>query len=97
MAEKEILVVIKFRLDRRKEREFLAGIKPLLCEMRQQRGCLLFDLYRAVKGRDSFLLETWEGEPVFREHAQSPQAARLRALLNEHTDWEQWRLEAVMA
>ena len=97
MAEKEISVVIKFRLDRRKESGFLGDIKPLLCEVRQQRGCLLFDLYRALKGRDWFLLETWESEPAFTEHKQTPQAARLRAFLNEHTDWEQWQLEPVMA
>lgn len=96
MSAKEISVVIRFRSNHRKEDELLREMKSLLCETRHQRGCLNFDLYRSVKGRDWFLLQTWEGEQSFLEYGNSVQAARLRAFLNEHTDWQRWQLEPVM-
>lgn len=97
MFEREVSVIVKFRPDRRKEQSFVREIGELLPEIRQLRGCLHFDLYRSIDSRDWFIHQLWENQQSYDNYWHSPEASRLRAMLNERStsQAERWRLDAI--
>jgi len=99
MLEKEVSVIVKFRPDGRSQEALIREIGKLLSEIRQQRGCLHFDLYRSVGNRDWFLNQTWENQQAYAQYQHSPQASQLRVLLDERSTSasEQWQLDAICA
>lgn len=99
MIGKEVSVIVKFCPDGRSQEALIREIGKLLSEIRQQRGCLHFDLYRSVGHREWFLHQTWENQQAYAQYQNSPQASRLRVLLNERSTSrsEQWQLDAISA
>lgn len=97
MVRKEILVVVKFRPGKRTQEGVIRAIGNLILDIRQQRGCLHFDLYRSENNRDWFVHQIWEDQQAYEYYQHSPQASRLRVALKEQTtvSLEQWRLEVV--
>jgi quinol monooxygenase YgiN len=97
MFVKEVALIVKFRIDKRNQESLIRELGKLLPDIRQQRGCLHFDLYRSVDSRDWFLHQTWESQQTYTHHQHSPQATRLRQLLDERSASrpEQWQLDAV--
>jgi len=97
MFEREVSVIVRFRPDRRKEQSFVREIGELLDNIRQLRGCLHFDFYRSIDTRDWFIHQLWENQQSYDNYWHSPEASRLRAILNEGSTSraERWRLDAV--
>lgn len=99
MVGKEVSVIVKFRPDGRSQEVLIREIGKLLSEIRQQRGCLHFDLYRSVGNREWFLHQTWEDQQAYAQYRHSAQASLLRVLLDERcaSGSEQWQLDAISA
>ncbi|MCB2227229.1 MAG: antibiotic biosynthesis monooxygenase [Desulfarculaceae bacterium] len=61
--------------------EALAGVVPTV---RQEEGCLRYDLHRSAKGEPVFLFyEIWQSKEALAAHAKAPHMAAMQGQIKE--------------
>ena len=99
MLGSEFARITSFKLTSKRDEKLTTEGLRVVAAVREEAGCLHFDIYRAPDKTQFFVHEVWATKEAFDRHNQSQIAARLRSLLHRYASnsVQQWDLELVAA
>ena len=99
MLGHEFARITSFKLTSKRDEKLTTEGLRVVAAVREESGCLHFDIYRAPDKTQFFVHEVWNTKEAFDRHNQTLVAARLRSLLKRYASnsVQQWDLELVAA